>query len=320
MSDCLKIKTLSGIDGNALPPMGAFRIHFTDGAVGYFQLVNKKYRNKCILIGDGTFLDSELNPIGKSIDTTSSTIYVSTGEFDVDVIDDDYRHTRLFLNNTNGRGAVNLSFMKYRPLTEIANFLSCPNIEGDIAFLADLSELSALRITGAKKVYGDIRHLTGSTKLTVLWLECPHIYGNISAISSITSLTEVNFKSTNVDGDISSLSALENVEILYLDSTDVIGDISVLENMHSLTTLTLNGAMGLYGNISALAKTNCNYAHLYGTQVTGSLEELVAALIANGRTSGTIRMRLPNTGITYNGMPINDYKNVSWTEDGTITF
>lgn len=72
----------------------------------------------------------------------------------------------------------------------------------------------------------------------------------------------------------------------------------------------------IVGNISSIDSAYITYIQAEGTLVSGTLESIAAAMVANGRTSGTCDVTC-NGVITYNGSPVTGKYRITFTGEGT---
>lgn len=115
----------------------------------------------------------------------------------------------------------------------------------------------------------------------------------LSVLKYLTSITQITLVSTST-GDIKELSGLTTLTSLSLTyATNVTGDI---KNLGGLVLLTNLG--------------------LYGTSCYGEINELASAMVASGRTSGTLTIVCGNSDITYNGESVSYSKTVTFTAEG----
>ena len=107
----------------------------------------------------------------------------------------------------------------------------------------------------------------------------------------------------NLQGDFANVD-LSNVQVLKVGNQDIYGNLdSDFLEATSLTQLSLANNQLLRGNVTGLA--NCialtsltlNTCH----NISGTLEALLDAMVAAGRTSGTMTIGLIQSAITYNG-------------------
>ena len=113
---------------------------------------------------------------------------------------------------------------------------------------------------------------------------------NIEDLEYCTNLTNIQclYPGTKITGDISHLSRLVNLTGLAIvggspsaNVTPITGDISSISNLTKLCSLPTG--------------TSGNQLILYGTNVTGAIEDFVAGQVANGRTNS------PSVGIRVRG-------------------
>ena len=122
----------------------------------------------------------------------------------------------------------------------------------------------------------------------------------LGSFDDIKNMVGVKVLYIQINGDseesISKLSEFVNLEHLELIGNKIVGNISVLGNIRNL----LNFAYG---------RSKCS----------GTIESLIQAFRANGRTTGSMSGNSTNTSnVTFNGSTGNAKGTVTWTEN-TIT-
>lgn len=155
-------------------------------------------------------------------------------------------------------------------------------------------------VTEVFKDYTNIVKFEAST--TYRGSQISEIYGTLNdLVNSKSTIQSVSCYRTHINGDISNIAG---PNLAYLDAyiCDVVGDIAALGPCTSLS-----------------------YFNVYGTQVGGSIENLVLGQIAAGKTSGSINHgACHNTNITFKGVACaGGNGNLTWTSNGstaTITF
>lgn len=145
---------------------------------------------------------------------------------------------------------------------------------------------------------------------------------DVFSMSDMDNLVAVQSK---IKGDISylegSVSKLEKF-ITYVgdNSTELQGDSSVFSNCSKLVSIKIPNA-NIYGDISNFGKSvNLDSFIANNTKITGTVESLVAKLVENGKTTGTIKeFSVSNTNVTYKGNAIQGTKIVTWNGVDNIT-
>ena len=169
-----------------------------------------------------------------------------------------------------------------------------------------------ITLTGVTKIsFSDKYNLTklvdSSGSLTV----------NIENFEYITSLQNLALSGIpnwgKSYGDIRHLSKLTNLITLDLESTGITGDIVNLPNANSCTDLRLSSTSyterhtNVNGDITNIGSKmpNLTLLCIANTQVGGSLEDLLDAMVNAGRTSGQMTIYAQNSQVTYNNGPIS---------------
>lgn len=149
----------------------------------------------------------------------------------------------------------------------------------------------------------ELRYLTALTRL--------YVNRNNSDID-ISDLSDKSWHTMNIlssiSGNLSGISQnLDNlVSLRVQDSSDKItGDIISLASAENCTYMNISGNSGIIGNIASLG--TCKLLDTLGIYssngITGTLESLAEAMIAAGRTSGTLNVDMNNV-VTVNGQTV----------------
>ena len=148
----------------------------------------------------------------------------------------------------------------------------------------------------------------------------PNAYkGNIQSFASLPALVNAasRFSEGNpgVYGDIGVFEGNTVIQQISLRRNDrIVGMVDRLAGCSALTEIDLQST-GVTGNVESLGScTQLTKIILSSASVTGTVEGLVAAFVAAGKTSGTISIGFPRTGITYNGESV---VGTTLTWDGT---
>lgn len=117
--------------------------------------------------------------------------------------------------------------------------------------------------------------------------------------------------------DISELEYSESLTrfVIYYNR-NVVGDISVLSDKTSITELNLTQT-GCYGNLSSLSRlVSLESLTIYNADINGTVEELCSRLNANGKTSGTMSIRISKTKVTYQSSVTDITVSVTFSDSG----
>lgn len=107
----------------------------------------------------------------------------------------------------------------------------------------------------------------------------------------------------NITGDFANVD-LSHIQVLKLANQEIYGDLdSDFLGATSLTQLSLANNQLLRGNVTGLGNCIALTAITLNTchNISGTLESLLDAMVAAGRTSGTMTVALIHSAITYNG-------------------
>lgn len=128
-------------------------------------------------------------------------------------------------------------------------------------------------------------------------------FANSFIDNSKTNITTLDLQNSAVSDDIANFPLCSALNVLRISgSSKITGNIANLQHMDSLTRIEISN-LSLTGSLPSLYVGN-NVTDLYidGMQgVNGSLEDFAQACVNRGRTSGTLKVLLTNTSVTYNG-------------------
>lgn len=204
------------------------------------------------IIGDGYFTNESLSDnYGKSKTITNTPVYLSNGDYKLtynkykltkirafdgitssSTINNKTIHTKYF------KYSKNLSFVDCVIEGDIANLANCSNLTflgamnctnffGDISALQNCHSLKAIYVYGTK-LSGDISVFSGKNEVNTAYLEGTKVSGDISAFANNPALIRLYLNKTSCNGDISSLKGCSKLETLYLENSNITGDAAVL--------------------------------------------------------------------------------------------
>jgi hypothetical protein len=267
-------KLESAVNDDTLLPLGVLVLHSKEvdspTAAKRFVGINGNVTMK--IVGDGYFTDSSLTPT-----TTKEVSFTGAGEHGVYTSNGNYKiyctmkydFTRLALN---GEGVyIDIDENKFVPAcTEIV--ANSTSTKGNIENLKDWAALKSFRKNGN--------------------FACLGLVGNISVFADKSSIERVNLQMTNVEGSLSVFADKTSIGVLsFLDSKGIYGNVSELAGLVNATTINLNGCNKVVGRITSLgALVSATFIGVQSTSVTGSNDDLAAALAASGKTSGSVRI------------------------------
>lgn len=204
------------------------------------------------IIGDGYFTNESLsNNYGKSKTITNTPVYLSNGDYKLTYNKYKLKKIRAFdditSSSTVNNKTIHTEYFKYSKDLSFVDGI----IEGDIANLANSSNLTYLGANNSTnffgdisalqnchnflviyavrtKLSGDIRVFSGKNKIKIINLERTEVSGDISAFANIPTLTSLYLNYTHCNGDISSLNGCSKLETLYLENSNITGDAAVL--------------------------------------------------------------------------------------------
>ena len=128
---------------------------------------------------------------------------------------------------------------------------------------------------------------------------------DLSELSYMENIKRILLTGTSVSGNVEHLNKLVN--LLTMDISDTGGNVfGNLERLHleSLTKIKISGTK-ITGDIAKCFKNSVNLSEMQiaNSEMTGSIEGLVSALVASGKTSGEIKIPYAKVckNITYKG-------------------
>lgn len=126
---------------------------------------------------------------------------------------------------------------------------------------------------------------------------------DIGQLGYLPNLQKLCLTGHNCVGNVQNFA---NVNVAFLDYfefyySNIEGDMDSLQDFTALTSLYYQNVGGVYGDIGSLygKMIKLNNSWFYGTNMTGTIESVVEAQCANGRTSGTLLL-IPNSIVTLN--------------------
>lgn len=252
--------------------------------------------------GNGYFATSVENLVNDPL--TSITVQGTGSSFALYFANDDYtveisnKYALTYFYNETGMLRTNIIGINVEELSYVnaLTTLRIPksNSFGDIKGLVNKEYITNVTIKGNTEIYGDIANFGTLSRCKILDTGDTAIEGNISSLSGMTSIEELLLTGSKIVGNIDSLSSLIHLKNISLATTNVEGNFSELGMLTELNTINFTNLMGM----------------------TGSVEDFVAAQVANGRTTCAgiaINKNLGN--VTFNGNVLtgsND-KTLSWT-------
>lgn len=270
----LVTKLESAVTDESLLPLGALLLHSREVASVTSQKrwmgINGNVTME--IVGDGYFTDSSLIPTTtKKVSFTGAGehgVYTSNGDYDI-ICTMKYDFTRIALN---GEGVyIDIDENKFVPVcTEIV--ANSTSTKGNIENLKDWAALKSFRKNGN--------------------YACLGLVGNISVFADKSSIERVNLQMTNVEGSLSVFADKTSIVALnFLDSKGIYGNVSELAGLVNATSINLNGCNKVVGSITSFgALVSAIFIGVQATSVTGSNDDLAAALAVSGKTSGSVRI------------------------------
>lgn len=330
MGNCIISKLGGSVDNDSLLQLGDMRLYVKSMEdAGYASDANAhkfilKFHSiedspSMDILGDGYFTDSTMSQnLGKSItiaDTSEKTYYVSDGDYEVVV------HTKYHLNKFMIQSVGN----QYSAISIDCNTIRCKFDETDNSskrlwlYGLDLLDGDARNIFEADANYIALYRYNKQT-IDLGWIQSSKIKNTIRSIDT---------SSINLIGKLSDINELPSLSSFVINAgtwlTDptknaITGDLADMNpvNTQKMANINLRGFALTTGNVSSLAKFSALITlDLSGSpKFTGELEAFLDAVHANGRVSGTLKVNIGGTSITYNGAPMSGQKTVTFTTEG----
>jgi hypothetical protein len=132
------------------------------------------------------------------------------------------------------------------------------------------------------------------------------LVGNVSNIKYFGADLNVKWKggAKGCLEDIIGNMLCSSLTFEFSNQKELMGNISIYNSLSYVVNIHLTNCPLITGNIEELVKPFTVIDITGSPLVYGSLEGLAEAQIANGRTSGTLKVSGYNTQITYQGQPI----------------
>lgn len=205
--------------------------------------------------------------------------------------------------------------------------------EGGCAFVPQKYSLSSIDMSGVTSsaqvvdvINGDFR----SSPLTTAILSQIKYKGGNYPISKLNtkSMTRFVYLGDNdhglpktLEGSVNDFENKANMTELAFNNQTIYADLDngdFDEFTSSLTTLRMAADPMLVGDVVHLGHLTGLTALTLNTckNITGTAEALLDAMVANGRTSGTLTLALVESSITYNGTVPADPLAVTFTSEG----
>jgi len=146
----------------------------------------------------------------------------------------------------------------------------------------DGGRITKIALSSPQTVQGrDVALFGRLPRLRVLDLSHSKVEGNIGSLAELRHLEVLDLRDTEVAGDIASVGAMPSLLALRLggasSKSKIYGDLSDLRGLASLTELDISAAMGVSGDVAALAGLrHLEVLRLGRTQASGNLSALAA--------------------------------------------
>lgn len=234
---CLKEKLKGIVNNNSLKKFGVLNIYRKNGT-GISKLTLSASSARTIkIVGNGYFTDSTgVQNLGTStsINTSRQDIYVSDGDFHIEV-PDKYSITTLNIGNTNISLGIDIEDLDYCDSIE-GLFIQRTITKGDVSNLA-FPLITVINTFLNDGVYGDFKKWVeslngGCTSLSLSGNGNAYFSGNTNLLAQNTGLTEIRLNHGSITGDFGVLGSLTNLTtISFLNPELLTGTIeSFVEN------------------------------------------------------------------------------------------
>lgn len=316
MENCLKTRLKEVVNNDSLVIEGHLKIKVSQksSVTANMSLLSLSAVNTGCDIkvtGNGYFADTfaGLSDPGsrytsKHIDGNGNlnTLYFANGDYYIDISDKE-----------NIVSVVNSSAAESQTIFSISiDQFYCPNLRKIEAPLSD--------------IHGSISGLSLSSDVSEIIIEGINIVGDISVLGNANSITSFYISKANVTGNISTLIGKNSLSLLVLSDTKVSGNVSSLNGLNALTNVQLENTI-VSGDVKSIKSPNLGRLDIRNTNISGTIEELAAALWNNGsgRGAGIPASGTPavtyvyakGSNVTYNGQAINNaYCYLTFNKEG----
>lgn len=222
-----------------------FKVVDTDSSDAHkLSITAKTPINLHVVDGDGYFLDSNDNNLGKNTIVSKGDIYCTK---DTTVQIELYPITSFTVNQGFD---VDINIFKYaKNIRNIVSYYG--SIYGDISCLAD-RDITNLNIS-SNRLTGDIGSLYNLKNIYTLYLSQTKVYGDISVLSNMIHCSYLSLANTQVTGDASVLGNLTNLIMLNMGDTNISNfTVDLFKDYTIIKEITVPG---LTGDLSSLKAT-----------------------------------------------------------------
>jgi hypothetical protein len=269
MGNCLVKKLKEVVNNDNLPIMGCVIVNID-------AVANPDYANRYIAVnGSADFTIKVLG--GNIVDGAGQALYNEVIYHSIDG-KRSYRISNDTCRIVIPKYALNLLKLPYEAYIDIASL--------------SYSSINNLDARLNAKTTGNIEMFNGKT-MTLL-AEGTSLYGDVSnIIFNSISLTDNR-------AVVGNLAVSDNINAIIVRRTNVVANLSDWAAKTTLTTLSLDGADKITGDISNLgALKNLSNVSMRNIPITGSIESLAEGLLAAGKTS-KLQINFGGTVITMN--------------------
>lgn len=143
------------------------------------------------------------------------------------------------------------------------------------------------------------------------------VFANSFIDKSKAFIQQISIQQSAIYDDIANFPVCSQLNLLRLSGGNKLyGNIANFPQLPLLQYLYFDDIRNISGELSSLYAANTMVdLGVFNTGITGSLEDFAQACVGRGRTSGTLKINLGGTAITYQGVPAT---NTNWY--WTITF
>jgi hypothetical protein len=157
---------------------------------------------------------------------------------------------------------------------------------------------------------------------------------DLSEFAYVNKISTVIALGSGIRGSVENFANIEHLKGISCGETNykVYGNLEKIKNLAELKNISVTKSH-VTGDITKCfgKSVELTTMSIADTDMTGSIDTLVAAQIAAGRSTGTIKIPFAKSckGITFDGIALNANDNLpslsasnqfSWTADGTITW
>ena len=184
---------------------------------------------------------------------------------------------------------------------------NCCNVVGGLSAFLGCTRLTHILfpctniVNEADKIYGDVYNLRNMSDFERVILSNSKVHGDLGKLLSNRIIgIYISFSETDItlNFDTTHFTFKKSTQGFLITRTNSTGSIDNVDWPTNITSIYISENPGITGNITSFGKCiNLNQLATANTGITGSIEDFVAAQIANGRES-VVSYGISNAGWT----------------------